>query len=382
MSEAGKKTPYSNTGSGCTTPKSLTACVDWFSVTFRRIFSWSEISELFQINPKNFIQMDSGMNGYKSAVQYGDIVILYDGTEEMGTHMMMSGQGCRQYENLFEGFDWSDIFGMILNYDFNVSRLDLAIDDFTGLLNLSTLSGKARNGHVVSTLASLVDIEKIRLSDGASKGRTLYFGSGKIKIRFYDKKEERLAKGYDLADDLKVWNRYELQLRNEKATDAMRVLAFDNFNLGEFIRGIYKAVINFKVPSKTDSNKRRWKNCKWWDDFLGDVSAIKFRQQAPDPTILRSKTWVDRQVSGTLGMLNQAFGNEFLIKYLSAKGAQKISDAQQQMADIFNHDDLAKRQIYTDILEDLGENEFLKILHEIPNAQKKEIVRIMGIRDL
>ncbi|MCM6845057.1 replication initiation factor domain-containing protein [Latilactobacillus curvatus] len=373
------QTPYSNTGSSCTDSPRLTSCVDWFSVTFKDVVDWHEICAILQLDFSDFIEMENGLNGYKSGVKFGDILILFDGTDSMGIHLQMSGQGCRQYESHFTDYNWSDLFAMIMNYDYNVSRLDLAIDDFIGLLNLTTLSNKARKGHVVSTLSHLVDIEKIRLSDGVSKGRTLYFGSGKLKIRFYDKKQEREAKGYDLVDDVDVWQRYELQLRSEKATAAMKVLAYDNYELGEFIRGIYKATINFKVPNVGDSNKRRWTNCKWWDDFLGQVDAIQFTQQAPEPTILKSKLWVDRQVTGTLAMLNNAFNNELITRYFVKKGQDKLTEEQNQLAGMFKNDDQAKLTVYRQIMDDLGENEFLKLLQEIPAAQKKEITRLMGL---
>lgn len=46
---------------------------------------------------------------------------------------------------------------------------------------------------------------------------------------------------------------------------------------------------------------------------------------------------------------------------------------------MFKNDDQAKLTVYRQIMDDLGENEFLKLLQEIPAAQKKEITRLMGL---
>jgi len=62
--------------------------------------------------------------------------IYYDGREEMGCHVEMSGQGCRQYEANFTDSPWKDLFGVVLSEGGKFSRLDLAIDNVDGVLSL------------------------------------------------------------------------------------------------------------------------------------------------------------------------------------------------------------------------------------------------------
>ncbi len=70
----------------------------------------------------------------------------------MGTHLEIFGQGCRFLESHWrENFKWSDFFVLAKCYALKkATRLDLAFDDFKGLLNISTLAKKTENGDLVT----------------------------------------------------------------------------------------------------------------------------------------------------------------------------------------------------------------------------------------
>ena len=74
-----------------------------------------------------------GRKFYKKSAVCDGISIYYDGSKpSMGVNIEMTGQGCRQYENLFDDtFSWHNVFKSIDDFgNYNVTRLDLAIDDY------------------------------------------------------------------------------------------------------------------------------------------------------------------------------------------------------------------------------------------------------------
>lgn len=122
---------------------------------------------------------------------------------------------------------------------------------------------------------------------------TLYFGSGKsdVQIRVYDKLSERKDGNYNVSEDIKVWNRTEIQLRDEKATFVADVLArkeAGESSIGETVCGILKDYLRFTVKGK-DTNRSRWKTAPFWDKFLGKVEALPLTTIIEEKTVLEKK---------------------------------------------------------------------------------------------
>ena len=66
-------------------------------------------------------------------------------------------------------------------------------------------------------------------------------------IRFYDKKQERINKGYTLDTAIETWQRTEIQIRHDRAMQAVKMMAYDADNLGLFMSGILKRYLKFKI---------------------------------------------------------------------------------------------------------------------------------------
>ena len=87
-----------------------------------------------------------GFYGYKDRLYYDGISIHYNGRDDMGVCVEMSGKGCRTWEK-YGSADYDALFSEILeNYsddsekrNMNLTRLDVAYDDFTGVLDLPLL---------------------------------------------------------------------------------------------------------------------------------------------------------------------------------------------------------------------------------------------------
>ena len=188
----------------------------------------------------------------------------------MGVCCNMSGKGCRTFEEYGTG-NYKSIFDVILeNWSedgdkrkMNLTRLDVAYDDFEGLLDIMTIfqatisggyhEGKLLQGDFVSRFSTYdVDI--------STKGLTCGFGSSKsdIYIRIYDKKAEQNR------EDVDHWVRCEIQLRRENAIGFIMLTG----DICTNYFGVLNNYLRFIEPSETDSNKRRAKTAEWWAKFL------------------------------------------------------------------------------------------------------------------
>lgn len=336
--------PYSSTGSTNTWDKTLIACVDWFSATFFGIKKYEDVIHLLFLNSSDFEVKETGKFGYLKSAVCGHIKIYFGAAnEKMGVHLEMSGSGCREYEeNFTTAMNWTEFFKYVIGYNMQVTRLDLALDDFDGRFKLRQIKNKIVTGCVVSPFKKGRSFEEYLLHDGALIGNTIYFGKGDVVIRFYDKYQERINKGYEIDEQLKTWQRTEVQIRHERATQAVKLMAHNPDGIGFFIAGVLKRYLKFKIKG-TDTNRSRWNDCRWWTNFLSEAETVKLTQVAPEKSILRTKDWLDTQVAGSLATVYEAVGNDDIFTdYMLALGKSKMTDEHKKMARDFSKD-LTKR---------------------------------------
>ncbi|MGM0124296.1 phage replication initiation protein [Enterococcus sp. AZ194] len=344
------QTPVTNRGVRNTSRSNLISIVDWFSCTFKNVNNWKEVCGVFLLDSTLFVEQEKGRNGYRKSAVWQSITICYDGTEDMGVFIDMSGQACRQFELTFEktGFSWQTFFEYLLGYEVNITRLDLAIDDFTGYFTLKQIENTIKRGCVVSKFRTGRNFEEFLLETGETLGQTIYFGKSDVIIRFYDKLEEREANNYALSHEIDFWQRTELQIRKERAMEACKIIS-QGGDLGYYICGILRNYIAFKIKG-TDSNRSRWNNCKWWDNFLGSAERIKLTNVHPYPSILRKKDWIDKQVVSSLATVYTALDDDRLFfDYIKALGKSRMSKAQIELANEFKSDSFNKMLLKRDM---------------------------------
>ena len=129
---------------------------DWLTFT-TQLHTVEQCIYLLGLGQCEFLNLNHGMNGYKDAISFEGITIMSNGKEGMGVCVNMSGQGCRSFETYGTG-DYDSLFSLILeNHSFkfedrfmNLTRLDIAYDDFDGLLDLDLLISETSKEHYVS----------------------------------------------------------------------------------------------------------------------------------------------------------------------------------------------------------------------------------------
>ena len=96
-----------------------------------------------------------GIAGHELVAGFDNIKILKP-TGKMqynGFQILMSGSGCRNYENflVINKETWFDFFARVCQYHVNFPRIDLAIDDHKPYLNIPELIRLTKQGLISSS---------------------------------------------------------------------------------------------------------------------------------------------------------------------------------------------------------------------------------------
>lgn len=112
-----------------------------------------------------------------------------------------------------------------------MKRIDLAINDRTGLLDIPELIQKCENEECISKFRSFKnygsgELVKHNEADKDGMGHTLYIGSFSSEVYFccYEKNYEQYAKLGIPIEEVPIKNRFEIRLKNERAYYAVREL--------------------------------------------------------------------------------------------------------------------------------------------------------------
>lgn len=313
--------PFSNTGAERTEKNALKSLVDWVRVVFFDVNFTQIFNDILKIDEGNFVPLDKGRYRYMKSLRCGNIVIYYEGIESnMGIMLEMSGKGCRQFEATEEFTSWRDFFNRCMRYRTNYPRLDLAIDDYKGFFTIRQIDRKISRKEVSSRFKTVFDQGKRSLSEDRRDGKTIQFGSREslVVIRFYDKLAQMKEKGEEIEEEVEVWNRIEIELKDERAVKAVEMI-LEGKPVGDLIKGILSNYIRFLVRNRNDSNRRRWKTWRNWERFLSGVSRVKLSVSPRQNTVEQNIRWLEKQVSKTLLKVVMAESMEFIQEMIMRK---------------------------------------------------------------
>lgn len=307
-------------------PQQNRILIDWFEFTLPDDFlvrgRYHTLKHRLRIEGASFRSAPRGMHGYKSQLIYGNARILLGGSEGMGVHVILSGEAIRQMSgDLLKLVDW------VLHHEGKISRIDLALDDVTGELSLDRVKRTVRAGAVSCRAKTYRRMESGSLSTGTVTGETFYFGSAqsRTQYRIYDKAAEQNTDGH--------WVRCEGQYRNENAHNVALMIRESGFNIGPVFCGLLRGYLSFLTPSKTDSNKARWKTAQWWLDLLHGAEKLKLSILKAAPSLERMKNWFVKQVAPTFATLLNAYGAEPM-QEIYRLGKARMTEEQRQLCAI------------------------------------------------
>lgn len=277
-------------------------------------------------------------NGYPEHFFWNNITISFGADNErwydnankvrhdMGICVNFSGQGCRAFET--EGGDWLKLFKKFQGdlptklvqelpdafcrtfkerRRFNVTRLDLAFDDHTDIIDVYRVESDVRDRNYVSQ-STKSEITWSDDQDTDIQGLSVGIGSKKSKVyvRIYDKAAERGFKD-------RHWVRVELQLRDDRAIVAMAQILHMQ-HVGRTVAGILRNYLTFRVPS-SDSNKSRWPIAYYWQRVIGTMEKISLWISPGEPyNIRKSEVWLKKQYGQLITTLSEIQDPAQLVK--------------------------------------------------------------------
>ena len=271
------------------------------------------VEDILKIRFYVMIHEDFGFYSYSEHYVLGDVFVLTSPDEEKGTLLELKGKGCRQMESylLAQHRSWYEFLMDALLEGGVMKRLDLAINDMAGILDVPELTEKCNHEECISVFRSFKsyrsgELVKSREQDRYGMGNTLYVGSLKSEVYFciYEKDYEQYVK-YELPlEDTKIKNRFEIRLKNERAYYAVRdLLTYHDAERTAF--DIINRYMRF-ADKEVDKRRSEWKTNERWAYFIGsDRGRLKLTTKPEPYTLTRTLNWISRQVAPTWKVLQQ-----------------------------------------------------------------------------
>lgn len=324
----------------------LKAIIDWLEFTVHDLSVDKIINLILKLNKDDFMELKKGRFGYQKQKIWntGTLFLLYNlesGCDNMGVHVILTGQACRIYEKN------QPVESIIKNakrtrMKHKFTRIDIAIDDTSEtLIKFDNFLQYSENGYVSSLWYKYSMLIEKRLSDVAMLGRTLYYGSKKsaIFMRVYDKKLEQIKKAKvsqqkkdELLKEQSDWTRMEIVFREERANMAADYLLLRG-EVGELIKGVLNHYIRFVEPNPQSKNqqKRRWNTASWWEQIIDGVGKIKLSQKQAERRIEDMQDWITKQISPTLAAILEATeGDMQWLVGVIAQGSGRLKNKHKQ----------------------------------------------------
>lgn len=298
-------------------PAGTRLVIDWFSMTTRK-HSVADVIDLLGMRGCNF-EESRGNQGFAHRLGFAGVYIHFNRNEYEGKNtgsfvwLEMTGQGCRTFETYGTG-DFEGLLMLVNNEygkekadkDVRLTRIDIAFDDMDNVLDINRIFIDTMNENFVSRMSKFSYI-------GGSDGKSVTFGSqsSNVLVRIYDKATER---GYS-PEDVPHWVRCELKLKNDNAVGFAWNLQFDGIQQLYF--STLKQYLSFRVPSDTDSNKRRWKETEYWSRFLAEaVSKSLLEKPGVIYNLSKCEKYVMTQPIGSIKTLVKIYGIDTFIRMI------------------------------------------------------------------
>lgn len=243
----------------------------------------------------------------------------------MGVWLEMSGQGCRAFETYGLG-DYNVIFDLVLNCDYiNITRLDIAFDEYSGILDISRICDDTRK----QRYRSKMDYFNVQYS---SSGESVDIGSHKsdTMIRIYDKLSERLSKIRNkndkekIKDEIPHWIRIELQLRDDRAKEFVRLLYDGTKEIGIAFTGVLRNYLEYGYfRTDEDSGKQTFRLFDYWDRVVGASEKLSvWIKPGVEYNLQNLENLVINQIGNANDTYLKIMGVEAFMKKLQARTVQ------------------------------------------------------------
>lgn len=289
----------------------LNMIIDYVRIRFRTTDTKYVVEQILGMKMVHMLHEDFGYYGYEEHYEFGHILVMASADEEKGTLLELKGQGSRQFEGILEaqGRTWYDFLLKCVNENCVFKRVDLAINDIRGILDIPELTEKCNAEECISVFRSFRSYrsgELIRRDEKLGMGNTLYIGSLKSDVYFclYEKDYEQYVRHGIPLDEVPVKNRFEIRLMNERAEHAV----MDLLEHRDADRTAFGIINRYTCFVDRDDTKPRedWEVNERWAWFLGENRHKLKLTSDPKPYSLRhTLNWLSHQVCPTWKMVEE-----------------------------------------------------------------------------
>ncbi|MCM6832673.1 replication initiation factor domain-containing protein [Leuconostoc mesenteroides] len=325
--------------------QSIEVQFDWVSLTFPDLTSKQVIRDVLNVQPDLFLERPTSQNFYTHEMAFAGEKNIYIQDfapiknsetqaieQKYGTTLYLTGKGTRLFEKalLEQNITWHDFFQKARQYRGHLTRLDIAINDKWGLLDMNDLVKAVQEKRFWSKSKSYA------VHGNVDDGWTVNFGKSPFVIRAYDKRKEQASKGFDTD----VQNRVELELHQDKAEYVIDEW-FDQHNnktLTEITFDILYTYLWFtdkpieekllKADKVRDTIESSVEPMPAWSLLTALGHKMKFVRQPKEQSIERIEKWVLESVVPSLAVLKKT---GHWAEVIEAMNSAELSSEQQKL---------------------------------------------------
>ncbi len=292
---------------------------DWVTITFSDMTGEQVINDVMRLKPELFLERSTTQNFYTREFAFAGEKNIYvqdfeptkdvdtnQDVHKVGATMYLTGQGTRLFEKalLEQGLTWKKFFVQAKRFKGTFSRLDIAINDNWGLLDMDEIVEATQKNRFWSKSRSFA------IHGNNQDGWTANFGKSPFVIRIYDKQKEQEQKGLETS----IKNRAELELHADRAEQVISEW-FENDNLVEYSVSILYTYLWF-VDEPIDEEELKGTHVREryidtlrpmpaWSLLTSLGQSMKFVREPKEQSVDSILSWIMKYVVPSLEVLKR-----------------------------------------------------------------------------
>lgn len=292
---------------------------DWVTITFSDMTGEQVINDVMRLKSELFLERSTTQNFYTREFAFAGEKNIYvqdfeptkdidtnQDVQKVGATMYLTGQGTRLFEKalLEQGLTWKKFFVQAKRFKGTFSRLDIAINDNWGLLDMDEIIEATQQNRFWSKSRSFA------IHGNNQDGWTANFGKSPFVIRIYDKQKEQEQKGLETS----IKNRVELELHADRAEQVISEW-FENDNLVEYSVSILYTYLWF-VDEPIDDEELKGNHVREryidtlkpmpaWSLLTSLGQSMKFVREPKEQSVDSILNWIMKYVVPSLEVLKK-----------------------------------------------------------------------------
>lgn len=292
---------------------------DWVTITFSDMTGEQVINDVMRLKSELFLERSTTQNFYTREFAFAGEKNIYvqdfeptkdvdtnQDVQKIGATMYLTGQGTRLFEKalLEQGLTWKKFFVHAKRFKGTFSRLDIAINDNWGLLDMDEIIEAIQKNRFWSKSRSFA------IHGNNQDGWTANFGKSPFVIRIYDKQKEQEQKGLETS----IKNRVELELHADRAEQVISEW-FENDNLVEYSASILYTYLWF-VDEPIDEEELKGTHVREryidtlkpmpaWSLLTSLGQSMKFVREPKEQSVDSILSWIMKYVVPSLEVLKK-----------------------------------------------------------------------------